>query len=163
MRKHAYHPAPRVPGQALPCPALLARPARRLGLDHGGLRGQRLWPLCSSESSTPRPGHLETWESDPVASQSLICSSVYVSRFQTTNLHTEVGGRGAPDPGGPDNQSQLLSQQDPSEENAGAGSTRDRAILNQVQEAKACMRNQKQEVQLQGPNRALGWSGGCRT
>lgn len=57
-------------------------------------------------------------------------------------LHTEVGGCGAPDPGGPDNQSQLLSQQEPSEENVGTGNTRDRVILNQVQEVKVCTRNQ---------------------
>ena len=79
-----------------------------------------------------------------MASRSLIFSSVYVSRFQATNLHTEVGGHGAPDPGGPDNQSQLLSQQEPSEGNAGSGSTKDRAILNQVQEVKACTRNQRE-------------------
>ena len=79
-----------------------------------------------------------------MASRSLICSSVYVSRFQATNLNTEVGGHGAPDPGGSDNQSQLLSQQEPSEGNAGSGSTKDRAILNQVQEVKACTRNQRE-------------------
>lgn len=102
---------------------------------------------------TWRPGSPTQWPHE--ASSAL--PSMSADSKQKGSAHR---GCGAPDPGGPDKQSQLLSQQEPSEENVGTGNMRDRVILNQVQEVKACTRNQietggtaagaKQEVQLHG-------------